>query len=50
MKKLATGLLAGSAALALSATALPPAQAVPSNDSHRDSPGSTHRPTTALVR
>ena len=43
MKKLATGLLAGSAALALSATALPHAQAVPSSDSHRDSPGSTHR-------
>ena len=32
MKKLATGLLAGTAALALSATALPSAVAVPSND------------------
>lgn len=33
MKKLATGLLAGTAALALSATALPSATAVPSSDS-----------------
>ncbi len=32
MKKLATGILAGTAALALSATALPSAVAVPSND------------------
>ena len=32
MKKLATGLLAGTAALALSATTLSPAVAVPSND------------------
>ena len=36
MKKLATGLLAGTAALALSATALP-SQAVPSNDSPQSS-------------
>ena len=44
MKKLATGLLAGTAALALSATALPSAVAVPTNDSPRDSAGSAHRP------
>ena len=46
MKKLATGLLAGTAALALSATALPSAMAVPSSDSPgaSSSPRSDNRP------
>ena len=44
MKKLAPGILAGTATLALGLTALSPAVAVPSNDSPRDSAGSTHRP------
>ena len=44
MKKLATGLLAGTATLALSATALSPAVAVPSHDTPRDSAGSASRP------
>ncbi len=43
MKKLATGLLAGTAALALSATALP-SQAVPSNDSPQSNRSAASKP------
>jgi immune inhibitor A len=43
VKKLATGLLAGTAALALGATALPTASASPTNDASR-SQASAHRP------
>ena len=44
MKKLVPGVLAGTATLALGLTALSPAVASPTNDSPRDSAGSTHRP------